>query len=253
MPSTSAASSPDYFSAQATDYARYRPTYPTVLFSWLASLAPNHDLAWDCATGNGQAARALTPHFDTVVATDLSTAQLAEARLHPRIDYRTEPAEHTTLPNSSVDLVTVAQAAHWFDLPAFYREVRRVLRPRGIIALWTYTLLRVTPRIDAVIDGYYNDVVGAYWPPERRLVEARYATLRFPFHELKKPTFFFVQTWTMDDMLGYLRTWSARRQYIRAHGSDPVDQIEGPLRQVWDTDTAYPVRWELPMRIGRLR
>src|ERR1043165_5287441 len=123
----------DHFSTQSQDYARYRPDYPPSLFQWLASLTSAHALAWDVGTGSGQAALALADHYRRVVATDAAEAQLRHAVAHERVTYKGMPAENTDLGNASVDLVTVAQALHWFDFDRFYREVQRVLRPGGLI------------------------------------------------------------------------------------------------------------------------
>ena len=177
----------DHFSAHASAYARYRPRYPEALFAYLASLCPAHDLAWDCATGNGQAARSLTEHFARVVATDASADQLAHAAPHEQITYHVAPAAQSPLASHSADLVTVAQALHWLDLDAFYAEVRRVLKPGGVLAVWTYGLLRINPAVDAVIQRLYTDIVGAYWPPERRHVEDGYRALAFPFDAIEPP------------------------------------------------------------------
>ena len=170
----------DHFSDLASDYVRYRPRYPEALYTYLATLTPGHERAWDCGTGNGQAAHALTPHFTHIVATDPSADQLALAVPHARIDYRAEPAEQTTLAPASVDLVTVATAVHWFDFDRFYAEVRRLLKPGGVIAVWSYLLLRILPAVDAILDGYAHGFMGTYWPPERRYVNEAYQTIPFP-------------------------------------------------------------------------
>jgi SAM-dependent methyltransferase len=199
----------DHFSGHADRYGAFRPTYPVALFEYLASLAPARDLAWDCATGNGQAALALSPFFGRVVATDASPQQVAQARPHDRIDYLVAPAERTPLPESSIDLITVAQALHWFALPAFYSEVLRVARPGGILAAWCYELNEITPEVDQVIGRLYSDILGGDWPPERRLVEEGYRTIPFPFDEVAPPQFSMGARWDLPRLLGYLGTWSA--------------------------------------------
>jgi SAM-dependent methyltransferase len=242
----------DHFSGFSPDYARYRPDYPENLFAYLAGLAPATRCAWDCATGSGQAAVPLAKHFERVFATDASAAQLANARPDPRIEYRTAPAEDSGLPAESVDLVTVAQALHWFDRPRFWTEVRRVLVPRGVIAVWCYDLLHAEPPVDAIVRRLYFEIVGPYWPPERVLTEQRYATIEFPFEEINPPAFRMEKRWALADLLGYLRTWSAARRHAEAKGEDPVRLVEADLARVWGPpETARPIVWDLAVRAGR--
>src|SRR5205823_14427789 len=169
--------------AQAVDYSRFRPHYPDELFRYLASIVPGKELAWDCATGNGQAAVALAGEFEHVVATDASEKQITNTTPHPRVEYRIAPAENSGIDSNTIDLVTIAQALHWFDLDRFYSEAQRVLKPRGVLAAWVYSLLRTAPAIDAVVNHYYSNVVGAFWPAERALVE-KFDQLPFPFPEI---------------------------------------------------------------------
>jgi len=179
----------DHFSAGAAEYQRRRPAYPGELFGYLADISPGRRLAVDVATGNGQAATGLAEYFDEVLATEPSEAQLARARPHPRVHYHREPAERIGLPDASCDLLTAAQAAHWFDWSLFPQEVMRVLAPGGVVAVWTYELFSVDPSIDAVIEDFYRNVTGPYWPRERRYVEERYASLPFPFEEIPASAF----------------------------------------------------------------
>ena len=173
------------FGAVAAHYAAFRPTYPAALFAWLAAESPGRTLAWDCATGSGQAALALAEHFEQVVATDVSAEQLAHAGRHPRVRYARAPAEASPLDDASADLVTVAQALQWFDLDAFFAEVDRVLRPGGLLAAWTYLLFETSPEVDAIILRYYRETLGPYWAWERRLVEEGYASVAFPFEAVE--------------------------------------------------------------------
>lgn len=242
----------DHFSAVAGDYGRFRPDYPPALFDWLAGSAPGHDLAWDCATGSGQAARPLGRHFRKVVATDASAEQIGQAPPSPKVEYRVEPAERTTLAPRSVDLVTVAQALHWFDLDRFYAEVRRTLKPDGLLAAWTYNRFRVSPPIDAVVDRLYEEILGPWWPPERRHVERGYADLPFPFEPVAAPPFAMRSHWTLPRLAGYLRTWSATRRYREARGEDPVAIIEPELAILWG-EGGREVSWPLGLRVGRPR
>jgi SAM-dependent methyltransferase len=241
----------DHFSAHSTDYAKYRPRYPDALFAYLASVTPHRQRAWDCATGNGQAALGLVPYFDEIIATDASQAQLENAVQHDKIVYQRVAAEHTNIGPQSVGLITVAQAFHWLDRDGFYREVRRVLKPGGALAVWCYIVTRVSPEINELLDVFYRDIVGPYWPPERRLTEDGYRSVPFPFQELGPPPFEMQMTWTLPDLLGYLRTWSATQRYIKAHGVDPVVPLAGELVRLWGPpEQPRPVRWPVGLRVG---
>ena len=243
----------DYFSGHAAAYAQFRPRYPPELFTYLAEIAPGRGRAWDCATGNGQTAIALAEFFASVVATDGSQIQLDQAAPHERVGYRCATAENSGLEDASCDLVTVSQALHWFDLDKFYSEARRVLRPNGVLAVWSYDLLRVTPEIDAALRHFYVDIVGPYWAPERALVENGYRTLAFPFAELSpRPVFAMTARWHLGHLLGYLRTWSATQNFIKANGYDPLPEVGASLLPLWgDAATERAITWPLGCRIGR--
>src|SRR5213080_224312 len=222
----------DHFSKQAADYAKFRPRYPRELFEYLSSVAPSRALAWDCATGNGQAAVELAKVFDRVIATDASEKQIANAGLHERVEYRMASAEESGLESDTIDLIMVAQALHWVDLGRCYAEVRRVLKNNGVFAASAYNLLHVEPAIDEVVNRYYYEVVGPFWPPERKLVE-QFADLPFPFHKVDAPKFERTAQWNLDRLLGYLQTWSSTQRFIAANGSDPLEQIIDELRSAW--------------------
>lgn len=243
----------DHFSIDSRGYARFRPTYPPSLFEALARLAPRRRLAWDCATGSGQAALGLAAHFEGVIATDASTRQLDAAIPHERIEYRIATAEHSGLGTGTVDLVAVAQALHWFDVERFYAEVRRVLTPGGVVAAWGYGNVMIEPAIDALLSRFYQRDVGAYWPPERALVDAQYASLPFPFEELPMPEFAIHRQLTLDELAGYLRTWSATQRYMLERGHDPVTVLEQELAEHW-THAGERKRtiWPIFMRVGRV-
>lgn len=241
----------DHFSGHADAYARFRPRYPEALFAWLAWLAPARRLAWDCGTGNGQAAVALAAHFERVVASDASSEQLAHAIPHGRVLYRVAPAEAPPPEARGADLVTVAQALHWFDLERFYPAVQRVLAPDGVLAAWGYGLMQVSPAVDAVVADYYHNVVGRYWPPDRAHIENRYLTLPFRFPEIVAPDFSMTAEWTLDTLLGYLDTWSATRRYLAAHAQHPLEQVAAALRHAWGEAEQRTVTWPLFLRVGR--
>ena len=243
----------DHFSGHAALYSRYRPTYPEPLFDFLAGVAPSRALVWDCATGGGQAAVALAERFEKVIATDASTQQIKEAKPHPKIEYRVAPAEAGGLDSASVDLLTVAQALHWFDQEKFYAEAQRTLKPGGVLAVWSYNLLSITPELDALVNHFYHDIVGPYWPPERKLVEQGYRGIVFPFTEIPAPEFAMSADWTLDDFTGYLTTWSSVRRYLEAKGADPVAALRPALREKWgDPGKSRRINWPLEMRAGRV-
>ncbi|OLP20386.1 SAM-dependent methyltransferase [Leptolyngbya sp. 'hensonii'] len=242
----------DHFSGVAAQYARFRPRYPADLFAYLASLISTPTLAWDCATGTGQAAIALAEYFPQVIATDASAEQITHADPHSQVDYRVAPAEQSGLNSGSVDLITVAQALHWFNLPAFYAEAKRVLRPAGVLAIWCYGHLEIPGDIlQQIADTFYNETVGPYWPPERRIVEAGYRTLEFPFIEIETPGFAIESLLTLTQLTGYLSTWSATQRYVKATGQNPIPTLTEELEPHWgNPGTPRPIRWPLSLRVG---
>jgi SAM-dependent methyltransferase len=241
----------DHFSKQSADYAIFRPRCPQELFTYLASVAPTRGLAWDCGTGNGQAAVGLASVFDRVIATDASEKQIANAEPHEHVEYRVAPAENSGIQSGTIDLIMVAQALHWFDLDRFYAEARRVLEPGGVLAASAYNLLHIDPAIDEVVNRYYYEVVGPFWPPERKLVE-QFADLPFPFREIDPPKFEMTAHWNLDHLLGYLRTWSSTQRFTATKGTDPLDQITDDLRRAWGKpQQTRSVSWPLVVRIGR--
>lgn len=242
----------DLFSRNATSYAAFRPRYPAALFAALAETVPRHDAAWDAGTGNGQAAVALADHFTHIIATDASAAQIAAAMPHERVEYRVARSEASGLADESTDLVTVAQALHWFDIPAFFAEARRVLRPHGVIAAWTYGLMSIDPAIDQIIDDFEDRKVGPYWPGERALVDTGYRTIDFPFDELPFPAFVIEHPMTLDALAGYVRTWSSVGRYVQAHGDDPVAPFIAEIANWWsDRERARTVKFPVSVRVGR--
>ena len=243
----------DYFSRQASEYTRYRPHYPKRLFEYLATLTIDHQLAWDCATGSGQAALGLADYFDEIVATDGSKKQIANAIEHKKITYVIAPAEKTEIVSGSVDLIVVAQALHWFDLDKFYAEVRRVSKSAGVLAAWSYSLLLITPAIDRLIDKFYTGVVGPFWPPERKLVDDKYQSIIFPFQELSTPKFKMEAGWDLDHLVGYLRTWSAVQRFKEKHGTDPIEDLSEDLKREWSPAREKKlIHWPINMRVGKI-
>ncbi len=242
----------DNFSRQAGGYARFRPLYPDALYGFILSLTPSRGVAWDAGTGNGQAAGQIAKAFRQVYATDISAKQLENAPPRENITYRVCRAENTGFPDQTFDLVTVAQALHWFDFGAFYAEVNRVTRPGGVLAVWGYNLLRIGPAVDDLVREFYRDVVGAYWDAERRHVEAAYMTIPFPFPEIPAPPLHMVTCWQREHLLGYLNTWSAVQQYIRANGADPVEDLRPRLEALWPGDHTREVQFPLFVRAGRV-
>jgi SAM-dependent methyltransferase len=243
----------DHFSARASAYARFRPHYPAPLFDWLARVAPAHRLAWDCATGNGQAALGLAARFAHVVATDASAEQLRFAPAHPRIEWRPAPAERSGLGDAAVDLVTVAAAVHWFDLPEFLAEVARVTRPGGVLAVWTYHVGEMEPPFDALFRRLYWQIVKPCFAPETRLVDERYATLALPGDELAAPRFCMSAEWSCAQARDFIDSWSGSQAYLAAHGHEPSELVRDELAALWgDPDAVRTLRWPIHLRAVRL-
>jgi len=241
----------DHFSRQSAAYSRHRPGYPAELIAWVAAQAPGRTLAVDCATGNGQAAVALAEHFERVIAVDGSLSQLSRAVVCPGVAYVAATAEHLPLAAHSVSLVAAAQAAHWFDFERFHAECRRVLAPGGVVALWTYEKFRVDTDVDALIDHFYSAVVGQDWPPERRYVEEGYRSLPFPWREIDGPAFALQTDWDLEQVMGYLATWSSVQRHRDRVGSDPLPSLRDRLREVWPGEERRRLRWPIHLRLGR--
>lgn len=241
----------DHFSGHAQAYAQSRPGYPQALISYLADLCPRHRLAWDCATGNGQAAGQLAQYFDRVLASDGSAEQIAASAPMERVDYRVWQAEAPELEPGTVDLVSVAQALHWFDHARFFAACEQSLVSNGILAVWSYGLCQVSGPVDELVDRFYGVTLDSYWPPERRLVEQRYATIEFPFSRLDVPDFAMQLNWTAQQFLDYLRSWSATQRYLHDTGVDPVAEIADTVIQAWGDDLEKTVYWPLTLIVCR--
>lgn len=238
----------DHFSGHAKAYAAARPDYPAALFKKIAQTAPATGTVWDCACGNGQAAVGLAGHFDQVFATDGSETQIAQARQHPAVHYTAATAEHSGLPDHCADAITVAQALHWFDLDAFLDEARRVLKPNGILVVWSYGLTRISTKIDTLIDHLYEDITGPYWPPERRIVERGYQDIALPNAQYWTG-WQMQQHWNADQLLAYLASWSGCQRYQSATQRDPLAHVAEPIRKMWSDD--LKVTWPLTVICAR--
>ena len=242
------------FSTVAREYANFRPGYPPELFAWLARISASRDAVWDCGCGSGQASVALAEHFLEVYATDAAPEQIDAARPHPRVRYSVAPAERSGLAEGSMDLVTVAQALHWFDVTAFCAEAVRVARPGALLAVWTYPRPQfVDAELDRRFFAFYSQVVGPYWPHERRHIEAGYRTLPFPFEEIESPEFAIELSWNIEQVTGYASSWSATARYRQALGADPIPLLRDSLAAGWPA--GHPnvaIRMPIGLRVGKL-
>ena len=242
----------DNFSKQVAAYRAGRPTYPKALYDFILSHCTGREAAWDCATGNGQVAVALSNHFQQVTASDISSTQLAAAESRPNITYVEARAEATPFADRAFDLITVGQAAHWFDMEAFNHEVHRVARPGACICLFGYVLLSINEPIDAIVQELYEPVLGGYWSPERRLVEEGLASLPFDYTELETPkNLAYTAQWTVDRLLTYLDSWSATQKYKDQQDADPVAPFADRLREAWGP-TVRTVHFPVFLRMGRV-
>jgi ubiquinone/menaquinone biosynthesis C-methylase UbiE len=246
----------DYFSKQAEIYSKARPGYPDELFSYLSSLCKEHKLVWDCATGNGQAASSLTKYFASVIATDASEQQLSYAVKHERITYKIAFAEVSGLENESVDLISVANAFHWFDAERFYKEANRVLKPEGIFAIWSYAKSHVggpdKDKINIILEQFARGFLKDYWPPENKMVVNGYKDVHLPFEEIKAPDFNCVTRVNLDKVLGFMYSWSSTQRYIKETGNDPIEHVKRELLTIWgDPNEHRPMAWELALKVGR--
>jgi SAM-dependent methyltransferase len=243
----------DLFSGHSAAYRQFRPQYPPELYIFVLSHAAGRERAWDCGTGNGQVAAQLAPHFEEIEATDISENQLRQAIQIPNIRYSLSRAESTPFPAQHFDLITVAQALHWFQFRAFFAEVQRVMKPRGLLAVWGYGLLRISPETDAVLDRFYSHTIGPYWDAERRHIDAAYSSIPFPFPEIPNvPPFFIDRTWSLQELEGYLGTWSAVQHYSRENGTNPLSLLMQELTPQWKAGEVKPVRFPVFLRMARL-
>lgn len=238
------------FSAQASYYVKYRPAYPQKMYDFILQQVNDRGKAWDCATGNGQVALVLASYFNQVIASDASQEQLDQARPHPNIIYQQAPAEKTPFQDHAFDLITVAQAIHWFNIEEFYKEVRRTARKNGIIAIIGYDRVQVEDEMDKEIHGFYENMFGRYFNQNRQIVDQRYATLPFPFEEIPSPTFYSEYEWTLDDLSGYFHSWSAVQKYKNEVAADPTVAIITRLEPYWGEKRK--VRFPVFLKMGKI-
>ena len=241
----------DNFSTQAAEYAIYRPTYPKEMYDFIFSLVKNRHASWDCATGNGQVARELALHFDNVYASDISKKQMEQALKLPNIVYQVESSDKVNAADNSFDLITVAQAIHWFNFDAFYTEVKRTLKPDGIFAVIGYGIMSIDKKVDKAVHKLYEDFLGKYWDPERRYIEENYKTIPFPFEEITAPKIFIKTRWSFNQLIGYLNTWSALQHYKKANERNPIEYMFTELKEAWGSDAEKEIRFPVLLRVGR--
>jgi SAM-dependent methyltransferase len=243
----------DNFSTQASLYAQYRPQYPQQLFDFIITHVKEKNTAWDCGTGNGQSAKILSTYFNTVIATDISQKQMDNAYKATNILYSLSPAEQTNITDNSIDLITIAQAIHWFDFDKFYTEVTRVAKPGAIIAIWMYSLLQVSKEIDEIISNYHFVTLEEYWDAERKYVDDNYASIPFPFKEIKTPSFNIEVNWSLEDVRGYFNTWSALQKFIADNSFNPVDEVMDKIQLHWGKATKRKIIFPVYLRLGIIK
>ncbi len=243
----------DHFSTQSAQYACFRPRYPASLYDYLYSLAPHKNAAWDCGTGNGQVAGELSKVFAQVYATDISQAQIDCAGPKDNVQYQVCRAENTSFADDSFDLITVGQALHWFDFPAFFSEVKRTAKHNAILASWGYGLLHVSAAINPVIEDFYHQKIGPYWDAERKHIDEKYQDIPFDFDEIKAPDFAIQVSWTPEALEGYFNTWSSVQKYIRQTGENPVPSLIEKIRSKWSAQSQMDIEFPVFMRVGRIK
>ena len=244
----------DNFSTQAATYAQFRPTYPADLFDFILQNVENKQIAWDCATGNGQAAKVLAQHFDKVFATDISQKQIDNAAKADNIVYSVGKAEATDFADNTFDLITVAQAIHWFDFEKFYAEVRRVAKPNATLAVWGYGVMRFDDEeVDRLIQNFYHHVVGEYWDAERRHIDEHYSNVPFPFETIETPYFEMTFNWHLYELEGYLNSWSSVQHFIKRNGYNPIPNLMIDIEAVWRKFNREQVHFPIFMKIGKIR
>ena len=242
----------DNFSAQSDQYIKFRPSYPNRLYNFLLALVETKHTAWDSGTGNGQVAGELSKYFHKVYATDISEKQIKNAIRRDNIFYKVESAEKTSFPEDTFDLITIAQAIHWFNFNDFYIEVKRTIKPDGIIAVIGYGLIETDEDTNEIISHFYKTILGASWDKERKYIDENYQTIPFPFNEIESPILNNTFEWTFEQLIGYFETWSAVQHYIKIKKENPIDLIKKDLKETWKTGLLKSVRFPILLRIGKV-
>jgi ubiquinone/menaquinone biosynthesis C-methylase UbiE len=242
----------DLFSWDSKQYAKFRPTYPANLYQFVFQRIKENKMAWDCGTGNGQVAQVLASHFEHVFATDISQKQLNEAVQLPNIQYLCCDEKQTPLVSNSIDLITVGQAMHWFEVDKFYEEVYRVAKKGAIIATWGYSLLQISPPIDKLIYLFYKEKIGSFWDAERKHVDEAYQNLPFPFEKIEIPNFQMQFSWNLYELEGYLHTWSSVGKFVRKEGYNPVHELVSSLKPFWEGNEEKMIVFPIFAKLGRI-
>lgn len=246
----------DHFSSTSKEYSFSRPMYPDALYKYLSDITPNKDTTWDCATGNGQAAIGLCRYFKNVIASDASKGQLDYKFNRDNIHYEMFPAEKADISDNRIDLITVAQAAHWFDLDKFYSEVTRVGKSNGILAIWSYGMHQIDNDIDKISAklNVNGDILGKYWPKETNYVKDDYKTIPFPFKEIIPPKFEMNVCWSLDDLVSYMQTWSAVKRFSTEKKFNPLTLVIDELEKLWGKhEDQKIVKWDINIRVGKIQ
>lgn len=242
----------DNFSGNSDQYALFRPEYPPILVEYICGLVRDPKTAWDCGTGNGQLAKLLSGKFSKVIATDLSQDQIKNAFQAKNIEYHTQTAESADFGVQKFDLITVAQAIHWFDFEKFFDVVRKHAHQETIFAVIGYGRVKINPEIDSILDKFYFEVIGSYWDKERRYVDDEYKSIPFPFDEINAPAFTIDLEWNIHHFEGYINTWSAVKHFVKANGYNPVEGLIGEIRDFWKPNEVKQVCFPILLRIGKV-
>lgn len=244
----------DNFSGQAETYARYRPSYPDEMYAFIFQHVQERKTAWDCATGSGQVSGKLAESFEKVYATDISSEQMKYAPQKANIEYLQAPAEDSGLPDKVFDLITVAQAIHWFDFEEFYKEVRRTAKPGSLFSVIGYGMIRVDKETDPLLEKFYDEMFGTYFSKSRAYIRNRYQNIPFPFEEVSAPNFQIGYRWGIEELEGYFNSWSAVQKFKERDGYNPVNGFLPKLQTTanWKTGEKREVVFPIFMRMGKI-